>query len=196
MAEQTPNYGLTKPDSEDFYDVEVQNSNMDIIDGALKDSEKQLTEHFADYNQKIKQLNKGRCLIQSDVNTLIPQATAKQIDLSAIIVNETFYQFDGTTSTLKFKKNGLYLINAAVTFLNAPADTSKMTFFVPRLNGMSVYGEYMPKLIATGGTNFSLSGVTFINVKVDDNLMLEAFHDFTGSVNVKGKIDIINLIEV
>ena len=47
MAEQTPNYGLTKPDLEEFYDVEVQNNNMDIIDATLKDSEQQLTEHLA-----------------------------------------------------------------------------------------------------------------------------------------------------
>lgn len=36
MAEQTPNYNLTKPGLEEFYDVTVQNSNMDIIDTALK----------------------------------------------------------------------------------------------------------------------------------------------------------------
>lgn len=48
MAEQTPNYGLTKPELEEFYDVGVQNSNMDIIDSALKNSEQQLTEHLAE----------------------------------------------------------------------------------------------------------------------------------------------------
>ncbi|MGE7115088.1 hypothetical protein ACQKIM_27675, partial [Lysinibacillus sp. NPDC047702] len=36
MAEQTPNYNLTKPDINEFYDVEVQNNNMDIIDTAIK----------------------------------------------------------------------------------------------------------------------------------------------------------------
>jgi hypothetical protein len=32
----TTNYNLKKPESTDFYDVEDQNDNMDIIDGALK----------------------------------------------------------------------------------------------------------------------------------------------------------------
>ena len=32
MATKTTNYGLEKPDGTDFYDVDVQNSNMDIID--------------------------------------------------------------------------------------------------------------------------------------------------------------------
>lgn len=30
------NYGLTKPDGADFYDVDVQNDNMDIIDKQMK----------------------------------------------------------------------------------------------------------------------------------------------------------------
>lgn len=37
MATQTPNYGLTKPDASDFYDIQIQNDNMDIIDPQLKD---------------------------------------------------------------------------------------------------------------------------------------------------------------
>ena len=35
MAEKTPKFGLTKPLPEEFYDVAVQNDNMDIIDDAL-----------------------------------------------------------------------------------------------------------------------------------------------------------------
>lgn len=36
MANKTTNYGLTKPLSDEFYDVEVQNGNMDIIDTQMK----------------------------------------------------------------------------------------------------------------------------------------------------------------
>lgn len=36
MANKTTNYNLTKPLSSEFYDVEVQNANMDLIDAALK----------------------------------------------------------------------------------------------------------------------------------------------------------------
>lgn len=36
MANKTTNYGLTKPIAEDFYDVNVMNENMDIIDSELK----------------------------------------------------------------------------------------------------------------------------------------------------------------
>ncbi|WP_438349943.1 hypothetical protein ACP8HI_04545 [Paenibacillus sp. FA6] len=36
MPINTPNYGLVKPDETEFYDVEVSNGNMDIIDTQLK----------------------------------------------------------------------------------------------------------------------------------------------------------------
>ncbi len=35
MADKTTNYNLTKPSADDFYDVVVQNGNMDIIDAEL-----------------------------------------------------------------------------------------------------------------------------------------------------------------
>ena len=37
MADQTRNYQLTKPLESEFYDVGVQNDNMDKIDQALAD---------------------------------------------------------------------------------------------------------------------------------------------------------------
>jgi hypothetical protein len=37
MPKTTTNYGLTKPNVEDFYDVNVQNNNMDIIDTKMKE---------------------------------------------------------------------------------------------------------------------------------------------------------------
>ena len=36
MATKTSNYLLTKPEGTDFYDIEVQNENMDIIDKEMK----------------------------------------------------------------------------------------------------------------------------------------------------------------
>ena len=32
MSSKTTNLGLTKPEEDEFYDVRVQNENMDIID--------------------------------------------------------------------------------------------------------------------------------------------------------------------
>ena len=38
MADKTTNYSLTKPLESEFYDIQVQNDNMDIIDAQMKDS--------------------------------------------------------------------------------------------------------------------------------------------------------------
>lgn len=43
MATTTPNYGLTKPDLTELYDIGVQNTNMDLID-SLSASKTELAE--------------------------------------------------------------------------------------------------------------------------------------------------------
>ena len=54
--QKTENYGLNKPESTDFYDVEDWNSNMDMIDEILKELESAggqsaaLEQHLADTN--------------------------------------------------------------------------------------------------------------------------------------------------
>lgn len=55
--QKTTNYGLLKPDPEDFYNIEDFNNNMDVIDEELKKaaqtgggSSEELTEHLANTN--------------------------------------------------------------------------------------------------------------------------------------------------
>lgn len=48
MATKTTNYGLEKPDGTDFYDVDVQNSNMDIIDKQMKANDNAITQLNSD----------------------------------------------------------------------------------------------------------------------------------------------------
>ena len=40
----TDNYGLKKPESTDFYNVEDQNENMEIIDSALKEIKESVSD--------------------------------------------------------------------------------------------------------------------------------------------------------
>lgn len=49
MATTTTNYGLTKPEGSDFYDIEVQNDNMDIIDKQMKANAKDIAQLNSDY---------------------------------------------------------------------------------------------------------------------------------------------------
>ena len=48
MATKTTKYGLEKPDGTDFYDVDVQNSNMDIIDKQMKANANAITQLNSD----------------------------------------------------------------------------------------------------------------------------------------------------
>ena len=53
MATKTTNYGLTKPDGADFYDVDVQNDNMDIIDKKMKANANDIAQLNSDLNNRI-----------------------------------------------------------------------------------------------------------------------------------------------
>lgn len=52
MATKTTNYGLEKPDGTDFYDVDVQNSNMDIIDKQMKANANDIAQLNSDKEYK------------------------------------------------------------------------------------------------------------------------------------------------
>lgn len=52
MATKTTNYGLTKPDGADFYDVDVQNDNMDIIDKQMKANANDIVQLNSDKEYK------------------------------------------------------------------------------------------------------------------------------------------------
>lgn len=45
MADKTINYNLTKPSGDDFYDINVHNENMDIVDAELKNLSDEVASH-------------------------------------------------------------------------------------------------------------------------------------------------------
>ena len=59
MATKTTNYGLEKPDGTDFYDVDVQNSNMDIIDKQMKANANAITQLNSDKENKSNKIFKN-----------------------------------------------------------------------------------------------------------------------------------------
>ena len=69
MATKTTNYGLEKPDGTDFYDVDVQNSNMDIIDKQMKANANAITQLNSDkewktyFDDGIKIVTNNQCTI-------------------------------------------------------------------------------------------------------------------------------------
>lgn len=51
MATTTTNYGLTKPEGSDFYDIGVQNDNMDIIDKQMKANAKDIAQLNSEWKE-------------------------------------------------------------------------------------------------------------------------------------------------
>lgn len=86
MAETTPNYGLTKPLPEEFYDIGVQNENMDKIDRALKEAEDaaQAAQESADDAGTAVSSAHGRA---DDAYTLASQAKSKAEEAITAVEN-------------------------------------------------------------------------------------------------------------
>ncbi|MGG2105560.1 hypothetical protein [Lysinibacillus pakistanensis] len=121
MAKQTPNYGLTKSDLEEFYDVEVQNSNMDIIDNELKilDEGKASSAELTSLEQTVTEYFE-HTTNYIEVNLLMNQSipTTEYVRLifnNKVTDNPNLFDLlpDGK---IKIKKKGRYLIQGQVAF--------------------------------------------------------------------------------
>ena len=66
MANYTSNYNLEKPLQDDFYNVEVQNSNMDKIDVALNENAEAANDHIANKKSDV-----IRMYLPPDTNCLL-----------------------------------------------------------------------------------------------------------------------------
>lgn len=126
MAEQTPNYGLTKPDLEEFYDVEVQNSNMDIIDASLKGLEEDkansadLTSLEQTVTEHLDQSKKSMKFTMSS-HLSVPNNIAKQILWSNVSVTNAANFAILENGRIKILLEGLYY--ARLDFGFATQDT-------------------------------------------------------------------------
>ena len=92
MATKTTNYGLEKPDGTDFYDVDVQNSNMDIIDKQMKANANAITQLNPD--RYFKRIFSGKIgeefIIPNDYKEIIIQITIAFTDATDITLPEIY----------------------------------------------------------------------------------------------------------
>lgn len=109
MATQTINYGLTKPDGSDYYDIEVQNGNMDIIDEELKGHSSSLAD-FMNF------LNKGGTI--GDTLTLDTETVANQDNIST---SKQLLTFSATSSTAVKKTIAFDVENGVLRQGSSPA---------------------------------------------------------------------------
>lgn len=114
MANKTTNYNLTKPLPEEFYDVEVQNGNMDIIDAELKNlseksgvvispDEPEIGDVWIDTDDETEGGGSGGGAVAS-VNGKIGDVTLTAKDVDAYTVGETYSKTE-VAELLKDKAN-------------------------------------------------------------------------------------------
>lgn len=93
MANKTPNYNLTKPLASEFYDVEVQNENMDKIDTQMKAN--------AD---AIKDLQDGQSGKADLVDGKVPADQLPEVDNCKVVfgyyINANFYENSNGTGII------------------------------------------------------------------------------------------------
>ena len=150
MATKTTNYGLTKPEGSDFYDIGVQNDNMDIIDKQMKANANGIKQLNSDktwkriFNGKLSE----EFTVPSQYKEIVIQITiayqgASDITLPEIYINDLGPWWNKITS---YRYNDNY--NACV-LMNYNYRTRKLkmneTWFVcnPSSNNISmiVYGR-------------------------------------------------------
>ena len=80
MPETTPNYGLIKPDDDDFYNVDDFNKNADVIDTALSNASAHIGRKDNPHNVTAAQLDLDKVNNTSDEDKPISDATKKALD--------------------------------------------------------------------------------------------------------------------
>lgn len=197
MAKNTSNYNLKKPSSEDFYNVEDQNGNMDIIDQELK----RLNEDNQNTDQKISSVNDDLSSHLSDyvrqpgyaistgvantyLATLNPAPTA-YVDGMGIVVKINA----ANTGTATINVNGLG-VKAIVDSKGNSLSSGKL-----RLNGTyslkynSTTGNFqllgeggeipkLPNLVKNGSFENDFNCFAIVNATISTN------HSFLGSKSV------------
>lgn len=85
MAEETTNYGLIKPGESDYYDVDISNGNMDIIDRVMKENTNAISEVGASLEQT-----------ESTVQTIAASVEALEDEVAALTESTDAHAADTT----------------------------------------------------------------------------------------------------
>lgn len=97
MATNTTNFGLVKPAQDDFYDIDVQNDNMDIIDEELKKSKDHIDNKSNPHGVTASQI--GAVKTTDVVNGLTSTDTAKPLSAAqGKALNDKITTHTGNTS--------------------------------------------------------------------------------------------------
>ncbi len=129
MPTETANYGFTKDNEDEFYNVNVVNDNLDKIDTEMKrieDVSKNFNEQIADNTNAIVNSNtKLDTHIKDDEGHTRWFGNATGTNAKTII----------TTKPLPIDSNGDPINGASFRFMNSTTNTGAVTMFVTHANG-------------------------------------------------------------
>ena len=169
MANQTENYKLTKPLASEFYDVEVQNGNMDKIDAAMKEN--------ADGIKNLQDGQKNKADLGEDGKVLPEQMPDMNYDPAGTAEDEVGdhnedetahpYLLGQIETCMTAAQNAQDAADAALEAVNSIAFTINV---VPTQNGILTYNgqaqspswnSYNPNALTLGGVTTGANAGTY-----------------------------------
>jgi len=99
MSTQTTNYGMTKPAATEYYDVAIQNANMDIIDEEMKANADAIAETVSDisaFNTSLSAEITARTNADSTLQTNINNEATARTNADALKANIASPNLTGT----------------------------------------------------------------------------------------------------
>ncbi len=155
MATTTTNYGLTKPEGSDFYDIGVQNDNMDIIDKQMKANAKDIAQLNSDKVDKADKANVKWIITGIDTSAKIIFSNCseitKKVDKLACLL---FGNSNGTTvlSVIRVRFSAEHVDEVIPINFGDLNLTTSLEWYGFTLNNLNAYGNYV--LIAPPGCYF------------------------------------------
>ena len=132
MATNTENYGLKKPAQDDFYDINVQNENMDKIDAALRENADNLDNYKKAVNIKaVVSVDSGSVVVATNgTDTLTDTATNGSVTFflpsyGTWAFSATNGGYNSNTVTLEVDTVKVYAVK--LTFFSATVTVSVMS---------------------------------------------------------------------
>ncbi|MGE7840142.1 glycine-rich domain-containing protein [Lysinibacillus sp. NPDC093712] len=181
MSTNTPNYNLEKPNQDEFYDVNVQNGNMDKIDSALKTLAGEVAsgvtqEDLTTIDTKLDGINQGVGEIKGKSDQIkqgVDNLNTKQDSLLLKIQNGALKQNiaifdkpgtytwkcpDGVTEiTLTMFGGGGSGTGSVLNYSNISAQGGQGAAFVTRKPIKVIPGTTYSLVVGSGGSGFTVS---------------------------------------
>lgn len=154
MSTKTTNLGLIKPDELDFYDVNVQNSNMDIIDVAIseKADRSEITNTYDD--------SALRTRVTTVETTLATKANKSEL------FSKKYSELTGTPTSLPANGGNASTVNGFTVASNVPsgAKFTDTVYTHPSTHPYSMITDVPTSLPANGGNSDTVDGLHMVTM--------------------------------